>query len=246
MKVKKAVVINDEHIPYQDQRAIDLVFEFIGDFKPDIIDVLGDTVDFWQLSSFDKNPKRKVSIQKDLDRTRDYYATLRSLAPDAEIEAHAGNHVDRLRKYIWRHSKELDCLRSLDLRFLFGLNKQNISFIDQATGYRRRGKLILTHGSVVSQDSGMTARRNLKRYGLSVMTGHTHRGGSVYITDLLGIRGAWENFCLCKMNLSKEWGMGMANWQQGFSYIYYYPDRFEVHQCPIIKKKFTALGKEYR
>jgi hypothetical protein len=131
------------------------------------------------------------------------------------------------------------------MRFLLGLDKLNISYIESAEGYRQRGKLILTHGTCVSQDSAMTARRNLQRYGLSVMCGHTHRGGSTYKTDLLGTRGAWENFCLCDFKLAKEWRMGVANWQLGFSYIYYYPDRFEVHQCPIIKNKFTALGKEY-
>ncbi|MFA5388850.1 MAG: hypothetical protein WC312_03750 [Candidatus Omnitrophota bacterium] len=246
MEVKKAIVINDQHIPYQDNKITDLLYRFIDDFKPDIIDILGDITDFWQISEFDKDPKRKNTLQKDIDETHAHLKDLRSIVPNAEIELHAGNHLDRMRKYIWRHAEALECIRSLNLEFLLGLDKLNISFIKEAEGYRQRGKLILTHGTVVSQDSGMTARRMLKKYGLSVIHGHTHRGGSNYITDLLGIRGAWENFCLCRMDLAREWRMGVANWQQGFSYIYYYPDRFEVHQCPIIKGKFTALGKEYK
>jgi hypothetical protein len=78
------------------------------------------------------------------------------------------------------------------------------------------------------------------------MIGHTHRGGSVYITDLIGTRGAWENFCLCDFKLAKEWRMNFINWQTGFSTVYYYSDRFEVHQVPIINHKFTVLGKEYK
>jgi len=154
--------------------------------------------------------------------------------------------MDRLRKFIWTQAVALDSMRSLDLRFLLDLDRLNISFIDSAEGYRQRGELVLTHGTCVSQASGDTAKRMLKKYGLSVMHGHTHRGGSTYKTDLLGIRGAWENFCLCRMDLAQEWRMGLADWQQGFSYIYYYPDRFEVHQCPIINHKFTALEKEYK
>jgi hypothetical protein len=242
---KKAVVINDQHIPYEDKKAKDLVFKFIQDFQPDIVDVLGDTCDFWQISKFSTDPTRQTTLQKDIDKTKDYLRDLRSIVPAAEIELHAGNHVDRLRKYLWDKAKELVSIRSLDLRFLLGLDELKISFIESAEGYRQRGKLILTHGTCVSQDSGMTARRNLKRYGLSVMCGHTHRGGSTYVTDLMGTRGAWENFCLCDFKLAREWRMGVCNWQAGFSYLYYYPDRFEVHQVPIIKGKFTALGKEY-
>lgn len=202
-------------------------------------------MDFWQLSKFEKDPKRKASLQSDLDKAHEYLRALREIAPQAEIELHAGNHLDRLRKYVWKQAEELDCIRSLSLDFLLGLKELNIKCLDRAEDYRQRGKLILTHGTAVSQDSAMTARRNLKRYGLSVMCGHTHRGGSTYKSDLLGVRGAWENFCLCNFKLAKDWGMGLVDWGQGFSYIYYYPDRFEVHQCPIIKNKFTALGKEY-
>lgn len=233
------------HIPFQDNTINDLVFKFIQDFKPDIIDILGDLTDFWQISKFSVDPSRMTTLQEDLNLTKKYLSDLRSIAPEAEIELHAGNHMDRLRKYMWDKAKELDCLDSLDLKFLLGLNDLNISFIESAEGYRQRGKLILTHGTCVSQDSAMTARRNLARYGLSVMCGHTHRGGSIYKTDLMGTRGAWENFCLCDFKLAQVWRMGVCNWQNGFSYIYYYPDRFEVHQSIIIDNKFTALGKEY-
>ncbi|RKY32382.1 MAG: hypothetical protein DRP74_02605 [Candidatus Omnitrophota bacterium] len=246
MDYKKAIVINDQHIPYEDKKINELLFDFVSDFKPDIIDILGDVCDFWQISKFDTDPKRKTTIQKDIDKTHEYLSILRQICPKAEIELHAGNHLDRLRKYIWRKAEELASIRSLNLGFLLGLDKLGISLIENAEGYRRRGKLILTHGTIVSQDSGMTARRMLKHFGLSVICGHTHRGGSTYVTDLLGVRGAWENFCLCDFKLAKEWRIGICNWQTGFSYIYYYPDRFEVHQCPIIKNKFTALGKEYK
>ena len=129
---------------------------------------------------------------------------------------------------------------------MLNLEKLNISYIESAEGYQQRGKLILTHGTCVSQDSGMTARRNLKRYGLSTICGHTHRGGSTYTTDLLGTRGAWENFCLCDFKLAKEWRMGVCNWQLGFSTITYIDDRFYVQQVPIIKNKFIYGDKLYK
>ena len=32
--VKKSVIINDQHIPFEDKKANELVFEFIKDFTP--------------------------------------------------------------------------------------------------------------------------------------------------------------------------------------------------------------------
>lgn len=221
------------------------MFDFIVDFKPDIIDILGDICDFWQISKFDKDPKRKGTIQDDIDQTHKYLKDLRDIAPQAEIELHAGNHLDRLRKYIWRQAEELVCIRSLDLEYLLGLKDLNISYLGKAEDYKIRGDLVILHGTIIRKKAGDTAKANLEKYGMSVMCGHSHRGGSTFKSDLLGIRGGWENFCLCDFKLAKEWRMDIADWQNGFSYIYYYPDRFEVHQCPIIKNKFTALGKEY-
>lgn len=120
MEVKKAVVLNDQHIPFQDKITNQLVFEFIKDFKPDIVDILGDLVDFWQLSKFDKDPIRANTLQEDIDKTHQYLKELRKLCPKAEIELHAGNHLGRLRKYIWRQAQELATLKSLELDMLFG------------------------------------------------------------------------------------------------------------------------------
>ena len=42
-----------------------LIFQFIKDFKPEYIDILGDLIDFWQISKFLRDPSRKYNIQKD-------------------------------------------------------------------------------------------------------------------------------------------------------------------------------------
>ena len=112
------------------------------------------------------------------------------------------------------------------------------NIIEEAEGYEIMEKLVFTHGTVVSQDSAYTAKRNLLKYGLSVVSGHTHRLGSHYRNDLRGMVGAWENGCLCKLSLSKEWGREVPNWSIGFSTMSMYKDRFYVQQVPIIEDKF--------
>ena len=243
MGIKTSICLNDQHIPYHDIAANKLVFKFIKHIKPDFVDMLGDVLDFWQISKFLGDPKRKDSIQKDINACKEYLKELRDLAPKAEIVFHYGNHVTRLKKYIWTNAKELDCIESLDIKFLLGLDKLRIKSIDTQEGFMVRGKLAMTHGTCVSQDSGATARRNLKKYGLSVICGHTHRLGSTFKTDLRGITGAWENGCLCNLDLIKEWGRELADWQQGISVIDFHEDMFRVQQINIIDNKMI-FGKQ--
>lgn len=242
---KKAIVLSDEHIPFEDKKANQLVFKFIQDVKPDYIDLLGDMIDFWQISKFLITPQRKLDLQKDIDKGKEYLKQLREISPASEITLHYGNHLDRLRKFIWAKAKEIHDLRSLDLDFMLGTADLKIKTIKEAEGYIRRGYLCMTHGTIISQDSAMTARRNLKKYGLSVICGHTHRLGSTYKTDLRGVVGAWENGCLCDIKLIRQWGRELADWQTGFSIIFFTDHRFQVQQIPIINNKMIFGEKEY-
>lgn len=240
---KTVIAINDQHVPYQDDIANKLVFKFIKYIKPDEVQIMGDLVDFWQISKFLGDPNRKQTIQQDLDLTVEYLEELRDLSPKSKITLHYGNHLLRLKKFIWANAGQLDSIRSLDLKYLLNCDKLKITTIESEEGYITIGKLVFTHGTVISQDSGMTARRNIQKYGLSVICGHTHRLGSIYKTDLRGIVGGWENGCLCELSLIKEWGREIANWQNGFSIIDYHDDLFRVQQIPIIKGRMI-FGKD--
>ena len=60
--------VSDHHIPYQDNKVINGTIELAKDLQPDKIIFGGDIVDFYQVSSFDKNPERAFTFQKDLDK----------------------------------------------------------------------------------------------------------------------------------------------------------------------------------
>ena len=239
-------MLSDEHIQFQDKKINDLLIDkFIPEFKPDYIDLLGDLVDFYQISKFRKDPSRKGNLQQDIDSAKDYLRRLREGSPEAQITLHYGNHLCRLKKYIWDKANELDCLNAIDLKILLDVEKYKIKVIDAEEGFEIRDKLVLTHGTIISQESAMTARRNLVRYGQSVIHSHTHRLGSTYKTDLRGTIGAWENGCLCSLDLIHEWGRELANWQVGFSTIHFSTNGFNVQQVPIIKGRFIYGENEY-
>lgn len=245
MNSQKTVALNDLHVPYFDKKIFELILSFLKDYQPDEVFLLGDIIDFWMISKFRKDPSRVNTIQKDLDTTRELLRRIRVTLQNAKITFLYGNHEARLKNFIFDKAPQLSNIKSLHLPFLLGLDELAIKHIDAPEGFIKRGDIVFTHGTVVSQDSAMTARRMLKRFGISVMHGHSHRGGSTYTTNLLGIRAAWENFCLCKMDLCYEWGYQIANWQQGFSTIDFIKNRFYVQQIPITKKKFVFGGRLY-
>ena len=54
------------------------------------------------------------------------------------------------------------------------------------------GKLMVTHGSIVSKHSGTSGKNHLEKYGTSILHGHTHRLGVYYKRDVRGVPGVAE------------------------------------------------------
>jgi len=247
MSYKVIAAINDLHWPFADKKAWAVTQLFLRDIKPDKIIMLGDMLDEPQLSKFDKDPSRKDTVQRDADGLKVQLNIIRENHVDAELVYMFGNHDERLRKYIWRAAPGLDSIKFIKLEKILGLEKMNYKFYTRANELHREGNLLFTHGTMVSQDSGMTARRMVKKYGMSIMHGHTHRGGSHYDTKVNKTLGGWENFCLCDLGLAKIWGTGHPNWQQGLSLIYMKPPkRFIVNQILIYKGSLMFGGQEWK
>src|SRR5271165_7217151 len=98
-RIERGLVWNDIHFPYHDPTAIELAIEFAVWFKPHIIWLNGDIIDFYAISRFDKDPNRQLAMQDDIDMTIAFLGRLRGLFPDAEIIYREGNHEARLQKF---------------------------------------------------------------------------------------------------------------------------------------------------
>ena len=100
-KTKKIIVINDVHVPHQNTRMINNLVKLIEDEQPDEIILNGDMVDFYDLSSFDKDPNRTQNLQQELDILYQMLLVFRAACPEAKIVYIEGNHEDRLKRYLW-------------------------------------------------------------------------------------------------------------------------------------------------
>lgn len=229
------------HIPYHDKKSIELVLKFLKSYQPEYVLLGGDMIDFYSLSKFNKDPRRALDIQKDIDKLCEFFKQLRNAVPKAIIMYFKGNHEARLRKYKWSKAPELAYLRCLTPEKLFRLEEFDIKWVEKRW---KHGKVWFMHGDKLSKHSGDTARKNRDEYGTNCIVGHSHRTGKSNLTNLGGNFGGWESGCLCK--LDPEYMEGIANWQHGLSIVTDYRGKiFYVNNIDIVKNSFIFMNKLY-
>ena len=239
-----ALVFNDLHYRFQDDKAIELTLKAGDALEPDYIFLNGDLIDNWEISKFHKSSKlrSKASLSKELEDARKFLTALRHRFPASTIFYIGGNHEYRWDVFIESHAKELTGLRGLSLEEQLDLDKLDIKWVYKGLKESSYlwGKLLIGHFDRVSKHSSMTAKLLVEDKGISLIQGHCHRGGlfykRVYDRMLVGV----ENFCLSDLDPPY---IDRPNWSHGFSVVYKdkNSDLFSVAPHPIIK-----VGSRYR
>jgi hypothetical protein len=243
----KGAFVTDEHFPYQDEKARQVALKVVEEFDPDAVVCGSDGIDFYQLSHFDKNPERvKLGLQDEIDLWKKGMVEWKSAAPKAKFHFLKGNHEDRLRKYLWRNPELFD-LDVLKLETILELSKygikntnfEEIIFLD---------RLVVKHGDCIRKGAGASSRAELERerYSISVLTGHSHRGGSVLVSTREGFVQGQEGLCLCK--LDPEY-VQHPDWQHGIVLFNVTKDAVNFEPVPIRSFRDRKLaiwrGKEF-
>lgn len=239
----REVVISDVHFNYEDLPAYNLTLKFLKIEQPDLIYLLGDILDFYAVSFHDKDPKRKQSLQDELDYTAKRLAELRAICPKSKIVFHMGNHENRLNRYLSSRAEELRHLRCLQLDQLLGLEKLKIEFVEY--GAKKWIKELLHfHGSELGKKSVVYPSRTAFLDLLcSSICGHYHTF-STYRKDTFDGRvyRSYTNGCLLDKNVEYAYA---PNWQTGFTRVMYSNKGIPfVEQVEIIRttqKKVACL-----
>lgn len=229
-KLQTWVVLNDIQIPFEDKIALANILRFITELKPFGVVLNGDIVDCYEISDFSKDPKTTASLAVEIKTAGKLMLDLsKSINRGIWI---GGNHEDRLRRYLWKNAPAVARLDGEDFASKFKVLHYGFEYLEYGEAFHL-GKLMVTHGDLVSKHSAYTAKLNFEKYGTSVLTGHTHRLGIYYRRDVHGVHAAYENGCLCK--LTPEY-VSYPNWQQGFSVVHVDTATgfFNVQQIPIL------------
>lgn len=246
----KLVFPTDEHHPYADMRAIELAQKITLDFNPDIRIAGSDGIDFYSISSFNKDPNhfKYGGLQNEINEWMKAQRAWIDASPNADVFFIIGNHEDRLERYLWKNP-EIYGLSALELPNL--LNFEGLG-IEMASKNGRElvlhDRLLVKHGDLVRKWAGYTARAELEKesYGISTLSGHTHRGAQVLRKTRNGAVTGVEGFCLC--NIEPAY-VHNPDWQQGLvlATVNDYAVQFELVQFYKKGRRLAAMwrGTEY-
>lgn len=261
---KKAVILPDIQAGYyrnpddtleptHDEDAISLSLELIKKVKPSLIVLVGDNLDLPEFGKYAITPAFLRTTQATIDWTTLFCAQLRAAAPEAEIVWLAGNHEERLPKWLASNAAAAFGLRQgrLEKDLPLGWPVLSVPFlcrmdefgIDYRPGYPAANLWItpclkVVHGDKV-KSRGSTSHMYLGQEKVSVIFGHIHRREWAEITreDHDGPKTimAASPGCLARIDgVVPSYGQGLdldgrplprhENWQQGLAVIDYNED----------------------
>lgn len=246
--LKKIAFFGDVHRPYHHRKAWSLFLKVMEDFAPDTLVCLGDIADFYKVSSFGKDPSREYSFAAEIEDVNKGFDELDALGASRKIFI-AGNHEDRLTRYLQKEAPELFGL--VDIPKLFKLDLREWEYVPYKD-HIKLGKLYCTH------DVGTVGRYSVFKaadtFQHPVIVAHTHRFCMVVEGDATGKHFPAAQFgwlgdvekvdYMHKVKAKREWalgfGVGYQNEETGITYL---------QAVPIVNSRGYSCvvdGKEYR
>lgn len=259
--------------PTHDEAAMSVALAMISDIKPDEVVLVGDNLDLPEMGKYLTYPTYQQTTQAAIDRASLFCAQLRKAAPDADITWLAGNHEERMPKYIatnamaaygLKRANQPESWPVLSVPFLVRMDEYDIVYKPgyPAADYWLNEKLRIIHGDRV-KSNGSTAHVYLNQEKTSVIYGHIHRIETAYKTreDYDGPRTimAASPGCLARIDgaiPSTKGGVDLdgrpltrhENWQQGLGVVTYEKKgqaKFTYECIPIYGGWAMRNGREY-
>lgn len=214
LNYKNVGLLFDIHIPYHDERAINVALSYFKENQVDAIVFGGDLLDFYNLSRFDKDPEERTSTWEDIKIMLGFIDNVREAFPDTALIYKFGNHDERYENYIKQNCKEIFDFAVLSMDYLinsFGKNdeerliasKRKVTIV---TGKRvvKLGKLNIVHGHEFGKSifSPVNPARGLYlRAKASCICGHHHQTSEHIESDINNsITGCWSVGCLSDLH----------------------------------------------
>lgn len=235
LKAKRLLVLSDIHIPYHSIDALTCAFDYAKNEKPDAILLNGDTLDFFGLSRFSKDPKAR-SFANELKTFKEFMDVLKSTF-NAKIYFKIGNHEERYFHFLWMKAHEIVGVEEFELENIIKSRAEGIEIIKDKR-IMKAGDLNIIHGHEFggSVFSPVNIARGLFLKGkVSAMQGHNHSTSEHTESNMNGeITTTWSLGCLCELHPSY---LPINKWNWGMALIDIDGQNFEVRNKRIFKGK---------
>ena len=246
MLLEKILFVPDTHAPYHDKRAFKLLLKVAEAFKPDTTVTLGDFFDMYAVSSHTRNPGRVSRLQYELEAGKDLLEELREHTKKAVFIA--GNHCDRLQRYIYDKAPEL--FETVKLEEILELKKNGWIYVPYRESYQL-GKLWITH------DTGRAGKhatsQSLDDFQDNVVIGHVHRmsyqiTGNAKGRPHVGASFGWlgdkleAGSYMHRVKANRDWalGFGVGYHRKSTGVVYLQPVPIVNYTCVVGGEFFSA------
>ena len=235
--VTRLLILSDVHIPYHNVEAVTLAMQYGKDRNVNGIMLNGDILDFYGLSTFEKDP-RKRRFSEELEMGRQFLRVLRKEFDGIPIYFKLGNHEERYERYLRIKAPELLDVAEFRMDVLLRFGELGVELIDDKR-ITQFGKLNIMHGHEFGKSvfSPVNPARGLYMRGKeNCIAGHNHQTSSHVEPSMNGhVVNTWSTGCLCELHPAY---MPINKWNLGFAYAEREPDNgFTVHNHTIIKGK---------
>ena len=235
LDAKRVLVLSDIHLPYHSIEAVTAIFDYAKNEKPDTVLLNGDTIDFFQLSRFCKEPKKR-SFAHELAAFKEFFEILQRTFK-AKVIFKLGNHEERYNHFLWMKAGELDGVDEFNLENIIKARAEGVEVIGEKR-IIKAGELNIVHGhefggSVFSPVN--IARGLFLRAKVSALQGHNHQTSEHTESNMNGgITTTFSTGCLCELHPAY---LPINRWNHGAAIVDIDGENFEVRNKRIHKGK---------
>lgn len=251
---------NGELEPFHDEKGLSLSLKVAEEIDPGIVVIMGDFLDFPELSRFQTEPDTRQLIQPALNALSDYLHELVSVvSPETKIYWLEGNHELRLRNALLDlHAGALADVRpanedgppQLSVERLLHLKELGIEYVAPYGTPLWLWDVMLHHGYVVRGSGGKTVSSILASTTHHHVVGHIHRrelaSRSIQTPEGRKEVHAMSPGCLASLErggVPAGKGRPGVDWQHGLGVIYRSNNVTHFHCIPVLEGVAVVNGK---
>jgi len=211
-------VLSDVHIPYHNTPALEVALAHLKKRKVDTILLNGDTIDFYQLSRFEKDPRER-SAAEEISAVNEFLDYLKYKFPKVKLIWKDGNHDERYQAYLRVKAPELLDIPQFRFPDLMGFASRGVEHVTDKR-LIHAGKLTILHGHEYRQAilaPVNAARGFFLKAKDSTLTGHLHQSSEHTEPTVRGkMITCFSSGCLCELHPHY---MPLNRWNHGFAVV---------------------------
>lgn len=250
MTLERLLICPDVHVPYHDKRAWALMLKVAAKFDPDTLVTMGDFADFYCVSSHSKDPRRVNKLGWEIKQCNVALDQLDAIPRKVRKKRRrvfvAGNHEDRLERYLMDKAPEL--FDAVEIPKLFLLGERGWEYVPYKESIKI-GKVNFTHDT---GKAGANAHvEALNDFQDNVAIGHTHRIGYAVKGNAKGVAHVGAMFgwlgdekkanYMHQIKARRDWAKGF-----GVGYIDSATKCTYLTPVPIVNYTCVVEGNLYR